>query len=140
MMKRKMVRANTLFFAGTLYQDSVTKEYFTVPVTNPPTPQQGGGVPVDLSLTGTRLRFTLKNFQADPTMLAVMDLDNLVLGGVAFPLPVQGQFTVTGSALSTQRFPDSPVHPVYSIQYTDPSGGVHTAEVGRLTINPNAVS
>jgi hypothetical protein len=139
-MRRKMIRANTLFFAGALYQDSVTLQYYTVPVTNPLTPQQPGGVPVNLSLSGTRLRFTMKNFQADSPMLAVMDLDNLVLGGVAFPLPLQGQFNVTGSPLSTQRFPDSTVHPVYDLQYTDPSGGVWTVETGVVAISPNAVS
>jgi hypothetical protein len=129
---RTVLRGDSLFFLDQVYQDVVTKELFTLPVTNPPTPPRPGSAP--FNLTGCELWYTAKFYRPDPDLRAVWALNTAALGGVAIINALIGTFSVTGSPLATVGFPDGDVTLAFDIQIKDATGKVFTIEKGTQTV------
>jgi hypothetical protein len=130
-----MVRGDTLFFNNQVYQNLLTNELFTIPVTSPPTTPPANSVP--FNLTGAEIWFTAKSSIPLPDVAAVFELNNMTLGGVAILTAASGTFSVTGSPQATLTFPDSRVLLYFDQQVKDSTGRVSTVEVGHLEVFPD---
>src|ERR1700722_7465695 len=75
--RRRMVRGDTLFFNNQVYQNLLTNELFTIPVTSPPTTPPANSVP--FNLTGAEIWFTAKSSIPLPDVAAVFELNNMTL-------------------------------------------------------------
>jgi hypothetical protein len=133
--KRRMRRGDTLFFLTQVYQDTLTNQLFTVPITNPPQCAPSKAVP--FNLTGAEVWFTAKNNVPDPDLAAIFELNNLTLGGVVLVTPTSGLISVTGQPLNTFYFADSTVTLDYDIQVKDSTGRVSTVEIGLYGVDPD---
>jgi len=135
-MRRKMVRGDTLFFTGTIYQLSTTGQLFTVPTTNPITSPPSNSVP--FNLTGAEIWFTAKNNKADPDQAAIFALNTAALGGVAILVAAAGTYSVTGPSIATSGFADSKIRLFADTQIKDATGRISTVEIGPLDVFPDA--
>jgi hypothetical protein len=131
---RTMFRGDSLYFVDQVFQDPITGEMMTVPVTNPPSPPPPGKVP--FNLTGCHVWVTVKYQWADVDAQAVLEVDNQALGGVTLGT-VQGQFTTLGPPAAFALQADSPVDLRLDIQVKDTTGRVTTVEWGKLTVSPD---
>lgn len=132
---RKLMRGDTLFFLDAVWQDPITLEVFTVPVTSPQRLPPKNAVP--FNLTGCEIWFTAKSAVSDVDFAAIIALNTVTLGGVTILAPAQGTYQVMGPPFNTLTFPDSRVRLYMDTQLKDSTGRVSTIEIGRLTVDPD---
>ncbi len=137
-IRREMFRGDSLQFRCTLYQDTLTGTFFTVPVTSPLSRVPERALPVDLSGVA-RMWVTVKRYVQDPDNQAVLELDNLALGGVSFLAPTTaGVFSVLGPALAFRGMADGDVPLRYDTQIQLAAGAlIFTPEFGVLVVRPD---
>jgi hypothetical protein len=134
-VEREVFRGDTLYFRSQVFQDSMTGELFTVPVTNPLTPPPPAAVPFGLS--GCALEFTAKYQYPDADSQAVWSLNTNLGGGITIVTSASGVYAVYGPPLQTVGFPDSPVDLRIDTQLIDANGNPYTIEYGTLIVRPD---
>jgi hypothetical protein len=132
---RRMLRGDSLYFLDTIWQNLITYQLFTVPVTSPILSPPSNSVP--FNLTGCEVWFTAKNNVPDPDLAAVIELNNMTLGGITVTSAVAGAITCQGAPSLTFQLADSIVRLNVDIQVKDTTSRVSTVEVGHLDVYPD---
>jgi hypothetical protein len=132
---RKMLRGDSLYFLNTVWINVQTQQLFTIPVTSPLTPSPPNSVP--FNLTGCEIWFTAKNNIPDPDLAAVIELNNMSLGGITVTSATGGAITGQAAPSLTFQSADSVVRLKTDIQVKDSTSRVSTVEVGYLDIWPD---
>jgi hypothetical protein len=132
---RKMRRGDSIYFLNAIWQNIITGQLFTLPVTDPILSPPPNSIP--FNLTGCEIWYTAKLNTPDPDVAAPIELSNMALGGITVTSAVSGAFTVLGSPFLTSLFPDSRVRLNADHQVKDSTGRVSTVEVGHLDVYPD---
>jgi hypothetical protein len=134
-ISRRLFRGDTWRFYDQVFQDTVTQELFTVPVTSPPRRAPERAQP--FNLTGCRVWVTAKRQVPDPDAGAMVELDNLALGGVVLISATAGTFSATAPPATFAGLEDSLVRMRFDVQVKDTGGNVFTVEYGELLCWPD---
>lgn len=132
---RRVFRGDTWRFFDQVFQDVVTLELFTVPVTSPPRRPPERAKPFDL--TGCRVWVTAKRQVPDPDLAAMVELDNLSLGGVVLTAATSGVFSSTAPPSAFAGLEDTEVRLRMDVQVKDAAGNIFTVEYGVLFVDPD---
>jgi hypothetical protein len=132
-LRLAMYRGDSKSFTRQVLFNATTDEYRTIA---PALEQVPSGFAA-LNLTGWRVWFTVKYHYPDPDQSAVMQLDNLSLGGIVIATPATGVLVATTPPIATRLFPDSDMALVCDLQGKDASANIRTFDSGILVVSPD---
>lgn len=134
-VSRRVFRGDTWRFFSQVFQDTVTLELFTVPLVSPPrrAPKRASA----FNLTGCRVWVSVKRQVPDPDLAAMVELDNLALGGVVLTSALTGVFSSTAPPATFAGLEDSEVPLRMDVQVKDTNGNIFTVEYGSLVVWPD---